>query len=62
MRFQFCTTSSFKPEALDLLRKHASEVKKYAVEWKERRDLQIFISALRDAHLLKLLQQYYPAT
>ena len=62
MCFQLCTTSRFKPEALHLLRKHASGVKKYGVQWKERSDLQKYISAMSDGHLLKLLQRYYPAT
>jgi len=61
LRFQFCTTSRFKPEALTLLRNHASMVKKYAVEWKDRGDLESHILAMKDGHLLKLLQQYYPA-
>jgi hypothetical protein len=63
MQFQFCTTSRFKPEALDLLKSHASEVKKtkYTVQWMERPALQSYISSLNDQHLIKLLQQYYPA-
>ena len=64
MLFQFCTTSRLKPEALNLLKKHASEVKKtkYSVQWKERPALQSYIISLNDQHLLKLLQQYYPTS
>ena len=62
MGFRFCTTSRFRPEALKLLEKHGSGVKKYSVHWMERTDLQTYISDMKDGHLLKLLQQYYPAT
>lgn len=60
MCFQFCTTSRFEPEALSLLRKDASEAKKYSVQWKQRADLQSYITGMSDQHLLKLLEQYYP--
>ena len=61
IHFQFCTTSRFKPEALNFLMKHASGVTTYGLEWKDRPALQTYISAINDSHLLKLLEQYYPA-
>jgi len=58
MHFEFCTTSRFKSDALNLLKKHASEVKKtkYSVQWKERPALQSYISSMNDQHLLKLFR------
>jgi hypothetical protein len=60
MSFQLCTTSRFRPDALDLLKKRGSATTKYTIEWKERTQLKSYVMSLKDAHLLRLLQQYYP--
>lgn len=56
--FEFCTTSRFTPEALSLLQKNPPQ--KYDLRWKDRQDLQTYISELKNSHLLKLLNDYYP--
>jgi hypothetical protein len=56
--FEFCTTSGFTPEALKLLQRNPP--RKYNLRWKDREDLHTYISGLKDSHLLKLLNDYYP--
>lgn len=57
--FEFWTTGSFSPEAIQLLKTTADRTKKYDIKWKDGHEVLEYVQGIKTRRLALTLQEHY---
>jgi hypothetical protein len=59
MTFEFWIAGKFTPAALEYLKARKQQVTKYAIEWKDGKDLSEYVGLRKESHVAKILNEQY---